>query len=124
MPTCEHCGQEIEFYEGNVNAWVETRSGDDGGYYDVCPENPSGEVDAEHEPSKEVPRPYHRWRMNEDVSFGYARGDYCLACGVRRYPVPDDLNGEATKVASGPCPGDRAWQIAATRSTAEGEGRA
>ena len=50
LPTCKHCGQEIEYYGGNVNAWVETRSGDDGGYYDICPENPSGEPDAGHEP--------------------------------------------------------------------------
>jgi hypothetical protein len=35
--TCRYCNETIEFYAGI--GWVETRSGDDGGHYDFCPEN-------------------------------------------------------------------------------------
>jgi hypothetical protein len=32
--------------------WVETRSGDDGGYYDICPENPEDSMAGPHKPKK------------------------------------------------------------------------
>jgi hypothetical protein len=33
---CQHCGEQIEHLDGV--GWVETRSGDEGGTYDICPE--------------------------------------------------------------------------------------
>lgn len=37
--TCVYCGAKIEWY-GSEPGWVDTRSGDDGGTYDWCPESP------------------------------------------------------------------------------------
>jgi hypothetical protein len=49
MTTCTHCETEIErgplLMRGGY-AWIETRSGDDGGTYDFCPESP----DERHRP--------------------------------------------------------------------------
>lgn len=45
------------------------------------------------------PKPYHRWRANEDADFP-VRSDYCLACGVKRWPRDD----EQQPIAAGPCP--------------------
>jgi hypothetical protein len=50
--------------------------------------------------------PYHRWAINEDPGAPSAwqtstgRPDYCLACGVVRYP----LTRSAQDLAAGPCP--------------------
>ena len=49
-------------------------------------------------PSEGPPRPYHRWRSNEDADF-IVRGDYCLACGARRWPRKAGDNA----IAAGPC---------------------
>jgi hypothetical protein len=54
------------------------------------------------------PKPFHRWRTNEDLGFDSLTLDYCLACGVRRFPRDDD--DEAERVASGPCPQRRGWR--------------
>lgn len=50
---CKHCGEEIE-YMGREVGWVETRSGDDGGRYDHCPENAEwvdGDLVSSHAPA-------------------------------------------------------------------------
>lgn len=36
MTYCRYCGERIEKYDFG---WIETRSGDDGGYYDFCPDS-------------------------------------------------------------------------------------
>jgi hypothetical protein len=59
----------------------------------------------EQPPTVAPPQPYHRWRMNEDMSFNAIAGDYCLACGVKRFPR-DDQPIQLAK-AKGPCPGER-----------------
>lgn len=52
LTTCKHCGEEIEDF-GPDTGWVETRSGDDGGYFDMCPENPKGYEEG-HQPAPGV----------------------------------------------------------------------
>lgn len=44
------------------------------------------------------PKPYHRWRSNEDADFN-VQGDYCLACGVKRWP----RDPKQSAIAEGPC---------------------
>jgi len=49
MTTCKFCGEEIE--PERHAGWVDARSGDNGGTYDVCPANESG-----HSPLNLPPR--------------------------------------------------------------------
>jgi hypothetical protein len=44
MSTCKRCGAEVE-YAGKATGWVDVVSGDDGGTYDVCPENTGDHAD-------------------------------------------------------------------------------
>lgn len=37
MATCTACDATVEYYPGT--GWVDVVSGDDGGTYDICPEN-------------------------------------------------------------------------------------
>lgn len=66
-------------------------------------------------PPADIPQPYHRWRANEDMYFrsdtpgSYSGPDYCVACGIIRYP----LNARAQKVAEGSCTGSHAGAAAA-----------
>lgn len=39
---CKHCGAELESYDDLL---VDVVSGDDGGTYDYCPDNPRGDED-------------------------------------------------------------------------------
>jgi len=42
LAECQHCGEQIERAEQQTTSspgWVETRSGDAGGNYDLCPAN-------------------------------------------------------------------------------------
>lgn len=67
---------------------------------------------------EETPRPYHRWRANEEYRvqpFGIL--DRCLACGVARWDNLADSTAvsegrrkrgaESNAKAAGPCPGER-----------------
>jgi hypothetical protein len=54
-----------------------------------------------------APAPLHRWAINEDpgapsqFETSTGRPDYCLTCGVVRWP----LSPWAQIIAAGPCPG-------------------
>lgn len=43
--TCRDCGAPLE---RNGNTWVDARSGDDGGTYDLCPERWDEATDTDH----------------------------------------------------------------------------
>lgn len=57
-------------------------------------------------PTTPPPQPYHRWRMNEDPDFPHLMGDYCLDCGVKRFPHDDQPVQRAKAQASCPGKGD------------------
>lgn len=57
---CRHCGEPIEYLDGNVNAWVEIA---EDGHYDQCPDHfvyedgSAVDVGGPHEPLREVKVP-------------------------------------------------------------------
>lgn len=53
---CRHCGEQIEHLDGV--GWVETRSGDEGGTYDICPERYDEATDTQgaHQPAPLQPK--------------------------------------------------------------------
>jgi hypothetical protein len=65
----------------------------------------------------EIPRPYHRWRANEEQVRPFGLLDRCLACGVLRYDSLVESSAisegrrrrgeESNAKAAGPCPGER-----------------
>jgi hypothetical protein len=87
---CLVCGRDIKRVPGGQGpVWIHVDSG-------VVCASPK---------SDPPPQPYHRWRMNEDPDFEHLRGDYCLACGVKRFP--GDHQPTQIAKAQGPCPGER-----------------
>lgn len=66
---------------------------------------------------EEIPRPYHRWRANEEQVHPFGLLDRCLACGVLRYDQLVESAGvsegrrqrgrDNNERAAGPCPGER-----------------
>lgn len=47
--TCKACGATLAY---ETDRWVDARSGDDGGTYDICPDAPTFE--GRHAPSRDV----------------------------------------------------------------------